>query len=113
MFTKKLVEKDVEVTETITKIEKRLVDVYVFEEEEYTDKERLRREINQRMGRIFTNAMDTARIKCGLSKQTTINTLGNDCNLTSRWRCPFDDGEIASRLSSILELSEILTKLEV
>ena len=54
MFTKKLVEKDVEVTETITKIEKRLVDVYVFEEEEYTDKERLRREINQRMGRIFT-----------------------------------------------------------
>ncbi len=127
LFTKKLVEKDVEVTETITRIEKRvvdvevkeditrtekqLIDVYVFEGKEYEHKWKLRGIISHKMGTLLSDSINTAREKRGLAHSTQVRTLTNQMK-SQYGRSVFDDGSVVKNLPKILELSEILAQIQ-
>lgn len=112
-FTTKLVEKDVEVEYTETKIEKRLVEVYTFRDREFDSIWWLKRAIAERMRNLFADAINTTREKVGLAESTKVKCLTN-WNLRSDYRSSelFEDGTIIEKISEMAELNKTLSELE-
>ena len=113
-FTTKLVEKDVEVEYTETKMEKRLVEVYTFRDKEFDNIYWLKKAIAGRMRDLFADAIDTTREKIGLAESTKVKCLTNWYNLRSGYRSSkiFEDGTVIEKISEMAELNKTLSELE-
>jgi uncharacterized membrane-anchored protein YjiN (DUF445 family) len=72
MLEKKLVEKDVEVT--VTKLEKRIFDVYTFEGEEY-EADELICKLERKAVKAFKDILESCRDRKGLSCNTHFRTV--------------------------------------
>mgnify|MGYP003139648664 CR=1 FL=1 len=113
-FTTKLVEKDVEVEYTETKMEKRLVEVYTFRDEEFDNIRWLKNAIARRMRNLFADAIDTTREKVGLAESTKVKCLTAGWNLRSPYNSLtlFEDGTVIEKISEMAELNKTLSELE-
>tara|TARA_R110000744_G_scaffold264869_1_gene379077 strand:- start:1063 stop:1368 length:306 start_codon:yes stop_codon:yes gene_type:complete len=100
MIEKKLVEKDVEVTVT----EKRIVEIYTFEDEEYT-KTDLKDKLEREGISLLKDVMNSCRDRNGLAWSTNLRTV----------RERTDRSDVKANLDSlkkIVEYYEYCTQLE-
>ena len=79
MIEKKLVEKEVEVT----KLEKRVIEVYHYEGKDYYYTDQLRTAIAKKMARVFNTFLCYATSRCDLVYNTKVDILKR--NLNSSW----------------------------
>lgn len=98
MLEKKLIEKDVEVT----KIEKRVVEVYHYEGKNYYDTGELQEAIAKKMARVFNGFLCHATSRCHLVYDTKVNILKR--NLTH--------GSYACRLFGSDELDKLIDEMK-
>tara|TARA_Y100000401_G_scaffold112287_1_gene111533 strand:- start:258 stop:569 length:312 start_codon:yes stop_codon:yes gene_type:complete len=101
MLEKKLVEKDVEVT--VTKLEKRVFEVYTFEGEEY-EANALIRKLKTKALRTFELILESCRKRNNLSPNTHFKTL--------LYRTDSSDiGENLEQLKSITYYYDLISEL--
>ena len=110
MIKKKLVEKDVEVVKTI--IEKRLVEIYCFEDKDYHNVCDLKDVIATRMAGVYEKVLDYSTRRCNLVSHTGMATLQN--NMRGSWGGAriFAGDEMFEYFEEIKELKSIYSQLD-
>ncbi len=98
MIEKKLVEKEVEVT----KVEKRVVEVYHYEGKDYYYTGQLQRAIAKKMATVFNTFLCYATSRCDLVYNTKVDILKR--NLASDWG--------ACRVFASDELDELIDEMK-
>jgi len=108
MFTKKLVEQDVEVT----KVEKRIVEVYSLNDKDYVDAYDLKNELTRKMAHLYERILDYSSDKCGLVWHTNMRTLQK--NIKESWNRSqiFGGDKMFEYFQEMIELKSIYSQLE-
>ena len=106
MFTKKLVEQDVEVT----KVEKRVIEVYHYEGKDYHSTDALQTEIAESMADIYGKLLRFSTDTCHLVPDTKVDTLKN--NLSWKAERLFGSDQFFTYLEEMNELKSIYSQLE-
>ena len=107
MIEKKLVEKDVEVTVT----QKRLVEVYRFEDKDYHDPDELKQELLQRMSQIYENLLDFSTDKCELVWHTNMRTFQNRMKQPYYRERIFESDKIFNYFDELKELHSLFSQV--
>ena len=108
MIEKKLVEKDVEVTVT----EKRLVEIYRFEDKDYHNSDDLKQELLKRMSELYEKLLDNSTNKCGLVWNTNMATFQDRMKSPHYRKGIFESEVIFELLDEIKELKSIYSQVD-
>ena len=107
MLEKKLIEKDVEVT----KIEKRVVEVYHYDGKNYYDKDDLRIAIAQKMFNTFSGFLYHATASCNLVWNTSIGTLEGNLRSAHYATKVFGSDKLDETIDQLKELKSIYSQV--
>tara|TARA_R100000951_G_scaffold20313_1_gene17087 strand:+ start:66 stop:395 length:330 start_codon:yes stop_codon:yes gene_type:complete len=107
MLEKKLIEKEVEVT----KVEKRVIEVYHYEGKNYYDTGELRVAIAKRMARVFNGFLCHATSRCDLVYDTKVDTLKRNLTYGTNACRVFGSDDIDKFIDEVKELKSIYSQV--
>lgn len=107
MIEKKLVEKEVEVTN----VEKRVIEVYHYEGKDYYDTDELQTVILKKMARVFNTFLGYATSRCELVYNTKVDSLKRF--LTYSWGAcrVFGSDELDELIDEMKELKSMYSQV--
>ena len=108
MFEKKLVEKDVEVT----KVEKRMVEVYSLNGKDYVNANTMKNELTRKMAELYEIILNYSCNVCDLVWSTNMETLKRRMKGGNERRTIFGGDKMFEYFDEIKELKSIYSQLE-
>ena len=107
MLEKKLVEKEVEVT----KVEKRVIEVYHYDGKDYYDNDELQEAIAKKMASVFNSFLYHATNRCHLVYDTKVDILKRNLKHGMYANRVFGSDELDKLIDEMKELKSIYSQV--